>query len=420
MKLKTLKITLVLVLSFLFVNCSEERISEPINEIELNKTNITLNVDDTEVLEVITEINGKSIEWISSDEEIAIVDSDGIVTAKKGGEVIIIAKVDEVIAEALVTVNPDVFVVGYINDGDKDIPAIWKNGELQLLDVGFEFKYLYGTSIFVSGQDVYVGGYGFDLGIDDQVAIVWKNSEPIILSREGENAITNSIFIRDNNVYVSGHVTYSGSNNGIIWKNFSQQNIIGIEDGSIETTSVYVSENGDEYVLGKSMSYHYYMVWKNGELIEPTFQSDLRSVQSIYEKNNNIYVLGHRGEFTTFTPTIWRNGIPENVTNETGRYEASSMFVSDEGDVYVIGSRLDSSRESGMVWVNGVPQMLESTTGNHVRPYSIYVVGDDVYVCGIEWFNNGYSSKAKLWVNGIESELPNQSEDSAALAVFVR
>lgn len=80
-----------------------------ISEIQLNKTSLTLEEDETEKLEVTVipadTTEDKTVTWTSSDDTIATVDQNGVVTAKKIGTATITATVGEHTATCTVTVK---------------------------------------------------------------------------------------------------------------------------------------------------------------------------------------------------------------------------------------------------------------------------------------------------------------------------
>lgn len=90
-------------------NIVEDNNTNEIISISFNKKNMILNIDENveETLEVLiepNEITNKNIIWKSSDENVAIVDSKGKVTAKNCGEVAIVAFCDNKTATCLVQV----------------------------------------------------------------------------------------------------------------------------------------------------------------------------------------------------------------------------------------------------------------------------------------------------------------------------
>lgn len=80
---------------------------KPVDSIKLNKTALTLKVDESETLEAtVSPDNAAKVEWKSEDPATASVDENGKVTAKKEGTTKVTATAGGKSAECTVTVNP--------------------------------------------------------------------------------------------------------------------------------------------------------------------------------------------------------------------------------------------------------------------------------------------------------------------------
>ena len=91
-------------------------VNVPVENIQLTPNNVTLNIEQSQqIYAKITPENAtnKEIEWISSDERVAIVDENGNITAKKIGEVVITAKTKD---ESNIVANANVKVVEKIDN----------------------------------------------------------------------------------------------------------------------------------------------------------------------------------------------------------------------------------------------------------------------------------------------------------------
>lgn len=104
-------------------------------EIALNKTSLTLNIDESETL-IVTKSNSDSVTWSSSASDIASVDQDGKVTGLKEGSAVIQAKCGDKVATCTVTVeidrpdlNEDKYVFECENMTLKDCAAIKQTGD---------------------------------------------------------------------------------------------------------------------------------------------------------------------------------------------------------------------------------------------------------------------------------------------------
>ena len=116
-------------------------------------------------------------------------------------------------------------------------------------------------------------------------------------------------------------------------------------------------------------------------------------------KKGDVYAVGEGSN----TAILWKNGVAQNLTDETSVGIAYSVFVSGS-DVYVAGSR-------AILWKNGVEQNI--TDGTRAR--SVFVSGSDVYVAGYGR-NHINAVVAKVWKNGVEQNL---SGGSMAYSIFV-
>ena len=115
---------------------------------------------------------------------------------------------------------------------------------------------------------------------------------------------------------------------------------------------------------------------------------------------------------------VWKNGIPEDLTDGTYNAAANSVYVSGT-DVYVSGYETKDTDNDGSVqearyWKNGTEVILGGGT-THSDAYSIFVDGSDVYVSGYE----GDTQQARYWKNGTSVLLGTGNSYAAARSIFV-
>lgn len=165
----------------------------------------------------------------------------------------------------------DTYIAGCEYDNTGGAAVLWKNGVPQQISSvgyrdGYYMAYNAATSVYVSGNDVYVAGYELN-GRNNFVATLWKNSAPQRLSSDNYNAEALSVFVSGNDVYVAGwEENAQGRAVAKIWKNGAL--LQSLSNGSYDAyaTSVYVID-GDVYASGYELNQQGIAkarVWKNG------------------------------------------------------------------------------------------------------------------------------------------------------------
>lgn len=291
--------------------------------------------------------------------------------------------------------NADIYVAGRgINANDDFIAKWWKNGTGHNLPLPYNAIRSEATSIFVSGNDVYVAG--FEIMYEDDRARLWKNGVAQNLANSIGNggAIATSVFVSNNDVYVVGDV------NGIakLWKN-------GI-DHDLATTSSYAQDifvvDTNVYVAGRIGGTA--TVWRNG--VARTL-SNSSSPHSIYVQDTDVYVAGYKMIYDANpyndrpTAKLWKNNEEINIFDETLSSQAYDVAVHND-TVYVLASYVNGGSSVSVLWKNGVQQILG---GN---PYRIFIAGNDIYLAG----------GRTIWKNGVQHSVINATEVSIN-ALFV-
>lgn len=330
------------------------------------------------------------------------------------------------------------------------------------------------TSVFVSGNDVYVTGYvlydnndkiaklweeqvaknnvlredlqawsNFYLDNCEIVAKLWKNGVSQNLSDGNKQNFPISVFVSGDDVYVAGYEntdhpfhevlpTLFSSRVAKLWKNGIVQNLCGDETKFTMASSVFVSDK-DVYVAGeeiiKTNEQERYSLsrvarlWKNGEI--QSLSNDKGFARSVFVSGENVYLAGAEiykslpitGK-TYYRATLWKNGIAQNLTDNTKNAEALSVYVSGK-DVYVAGSEysdVDSDKRIPVLWKNGIVQKLPmdnivSQQYDNVEGIanSVYISDDDnVCVAGFIKYEKG--TFAVLWKNGLAQKLDDDGQ----------
>jgi len=329
------------------------------------------------------------------------------------------------------TVDPnkyDVYVAGHEASGQeysayygtdyRNVAKLWNNGVGQNLTDGT--RDARATSVFVSGNDVYVVGYeasGQEYIDNDcvgtqyrYVATVWKNGVAQKLT-DGTNTHTyaHSVYVSGSDVYVAG----STGNCAILWKNGVADTLFSAFWGA-SANSVFVSDD-DVYVAGHSERFSSISagttigsakLFKNG--IEQNLEGRSGNANSVFVFGSDVYLAGTHTYYAA--PIFWEKGVGEYLDDG---YGANSVFVSGN-DVFVAGSGIGKA----VLWKNGIAQNLTDQMWD-VSATSVFVSGSDVFVAGYECPENGANSVAMLWVNSKAQKLTNGTHGSMACSVFV-
>jgi hypothetical protein len=275
-------------------------------------------------------------------------------------------------------------------------------------------------------EDVYVvgkNGYG---------PVLWKNGKLRYLSDGNFNTQATSVFVSDGNVYVAGNER--GVELGpVIWKNGAPRHLpVFYADGNGAVTSVFVFGKdvyaaGYEYVRKKNTDpflrsgFEYVQtnsaaaLWKNGVPQRLSNGDGYSEAHSVYVSGNNVYVAGYEYvvEDEREVATLWINGVPQRLISD-GASKAHSVFVSGS-HIYVAGEE----NNFATLWKNGRSNLQLSDVTSCAR--SVYVWGNDVYVAGWEYSEwNGGIVDAMLWKNGSPQRLIAWSPRAEALSVFVK
>lgn len=361
----------------------------------------------------------------------------------------------EISQEVASPTEMDVYVAGFIADGGSyslyyplydEHPVYWKNGspeqlnydDLQLNNTGYYLKSARAFSIAVSGNNVYVGGYGIRLSPSRgnlPYGMFWKNGIPV--NQDSMNIYDTyglySLAVSDNDIYMVGWGP--GGMPATYWKN---ENRIALTPAYSPTTqivratatSIAVSGN-DVYVAGYQSEQLSPMggfssviatYWKNGNLVKLTDGSKDANATAIAVSGGDVYVAGLEVNGPVNTAMYWKNGNRVNLTDGSTNVEVNSIALSGT-DVYVGGTQWEGNltRDASGVeyhtpiakyWKNGKPVKL--TDGSKwAEAKSIAISGNDVYVAG---FENGI---AKYWKNGSPVILGDVSKYSEASSIFL-
>ena len=341
-----------------------------------------------------------------------------------------------------------VYATGFENDVQGNpLAKVWKNGILQNFtqntgsmvrssDTDWTVENSMASSVFASGNDVYVTGYEQLSRVVEGAfefiarARLWKNGVMQNLANGNFNDVACSVFVLDDDVYVLVYEFSERSNQVIlkVWKNgqveittevtIQSSSEINPRSFSRIVNSIFVS-NGVVYVAGRVSNQA--KLWKNGE--EENLDSGM-CAQSVFVSGNDVYVAGYGSSGAK----LWKNGKVENLTNGVSNANAFSVYVSGN-DVYVAGH--DGLGEgNAMLWKNGIVQDIPGTE-DAILFRSVFIKGDEVYLAGFVWAVQEVEpgsgiipviyAKATLWKNGKKLKLDvGKNIDSQLCSVFVQ
>lgn len=321
----------------------------------------------------------------------------------------------------------DVYVVGAKKIGTPYVAGFWKNGVFT--QVGSGAYTSYATSIYVSGNNIYIGGYESNGTVN--VAKCWKKIgdvttfEESSYSTSGTASQIQSISVTNGDVYATG---FDGGNSRTAryWKNSDSPVILGTRYSSgrsilVSNNNIYVAgqENGTSTPAKSEAKY-----WKNGAetLLESNASSDIYAT-SIFVKGEDVYVAGYEHNGTVNIPKYWKNGNVTTLSTGTAlaktEITAGSIFVS-ENDVYVSGYEVvgsDATIYFAKCWKNGEETILTGTDFTKSKSRSVYVHNNNVYVAG-----SGTTASlgifATYWKDGVATILePTTASDAFGIMV---
>lgn len=159
-----------------------------------------------------------------------------------------------------------VYVCGFTTNSDGfAMPTLWTSTDglntFQTKTFGGVAKHAYAEGLCVSGDDVYMVGYG-DNG-ENRSAMLWKNGEAVKILDNGKS-YAYSVTVADGHVYVVGYVvkTYENGECAVatLWVDGVAQSLTEIKKDS-QAWDVFV-KNGNIYVSGFIGGQ--IVVWENG------------------------------------------------------------------------------------------------------------------------------------------------------------
>ena len=418
--------------------------------VTLNSTALTLYPfpQYTGSLQVTSDLQGNSVVWSSSDETVATVDQNGLISPVSIGQTTITATVGTVAANATITVAD-----GPVTNLQLD------NSELELFR---EDQATLAISVLEADVELELTGDPVWSSSNTGVATVDENGN-ITAIAVGTTTISvtvdNAIATCEVTVSPDVYVLAKDIERTIIWKNGIEQFLIDGNDALNEPTSLSVDENGLIYVLDEEIGTNLPEVWtidpSNGSVAQlspltDAMQDDYSNVK-MYVDNGVVYVAASSVSGTDNNVVLWINGqlsIPSDFENVDVRLldffvrdGTPYMVVQDENDFYglfdgesiipisalgqatlTVDSFFVDDQENtyilvdhpslGGLYINGEN---ENLPGNQLVLKDVVAENGNVYVGGQNSLN------ASIWINGTSTpqSLPDNAGESSVEELFV-
>lgn len=254
------------------------------------------------------------------------------------------------VANAIFIKDNDVYVAGSAQVSGKKKAVYWKNGNMVVLDDGAA------TDIVVQGTDVYVSGnfdyYVYGTSVPPvMVAAYWKNGvinklvNPIgDISGGLPNADALAISVSGNDVYVGGfgNGTYGGGNTvALYWKNGAATNLTTYSSsfGNLCAKSMVtdlVVQGTDIYMAG-------FIIPATGILAKPT---DIGG--AVYWKNTTGVQLFDNSIYSKSSVI----GINGSAVYTAGPYDAINAYYKKDNTTIMLGMSEQSPNATGIAFYN--------------------------------------------------------------------
>lgn len=292
---------------------------------------------------------------------------------------------------AICVLDKDVYAVGSVCQGtsETDAPTLWKNGVVQ--KIGNMGNFNKATSVFVSGNDVYVTISETDSIPDNQY-----KDDPDDIELGGVDGFE---LVEDIEISVSSYeeVEPHYFPKAILWKNGERQFLWkGTANG------IYVVGE-DVFVVGEMDENP--VLWKNGNL---QILASNGSAESIVVHGTDVYVVGYIGNVFNGEAVIWKNG----EMTSFGRGLARSVFVADNGDVYVAGT---FNMNNAALWKNEELLWTENTYTSNA--YSMTMAKDGKIILSGDALSPSLGWIAVVWIDGICSRVDDKMRNQAQSVV---
>jgi uncharacterized protein YjdB/predicted heme/steroid binding protein len=423
--------------------------------VNLDKPVITLQPTDQSLVkaEVLpANATNKAVRWGSSNLFVAMVTSDGMVTAVRAGEAVITATTEDggIMAMCRVTVvinvtgvnlnRPDLRLgVGGIElltatvlptDATNQNVTWFTSHPCVTVDNGGVVRGIYpGTAyVYVITEDGgHTAGCDVTVSMADYVAAM-----DVMMSK---NSTTISVFSSE--TLMANVVPANATNRGVDWTT-SDSNIVSIvptgeascviTGASIGVATVTAISRDGGYRATCDVNVQSAVIDVEAVALEPAFMSltvgDEKVVKPVFQPLNvtNTNVTWKSSD--EYVAVVAANGTVRavgagtaivTVTTDDGGFTAECEV--NVASVYAAGYEEEQGVAVAKLWVDGEPRELISNGLGSYYAKSVFVSGGNVYVVGYK--RVGDVSIAMLWIKGLPSSLTNGSNNAQASSVFV-
>ncbi len=252
------------------------------------------------------------------------------------------------IAQAITLSGSDVYVGGYIIDGQNIEATYWKNGQqIQLESAGISHVF----GIALNGTDVYCVGDLFGPQGNGQDSVTyWVNGVRMHYSPHSYGQAT-SIMFAGSEMYVGGQVwDLSGNDTAVVWKNgvqywygtpggiyalgltptdtvavgnlgtlptyWTNKNFFQLASGGYGT-SIAIS-GSDVYIGGDTLNIagtNQAVFWKNNIMVPLKNQYQSSTVLGMAVAGTDVYAVGDVSNNSKYIPVFWKNGTIYNLAD---------------------------------------------------------------------------------------------------------
>lgn len=375
------------------VDSEEDIPNEPILEIALNKSSVTMGVSDTDTLSVTTDIGILAVDWMSSDPSIVSITEHGIIEALDYGSAEISAIVDTLTATCLVEVKPT-----SINLNESEIT-------LKVTDVDT-------LSILTDIGDLDISWVSSDpeiVAVDERGRLVALNSGSAnIVASVGDLSVACAVTV-DVTVFLGG---YYNDYDAAYWKDGVMHPLTydSLEEGYFSYVNSIKVVNGNIFAGGQKQEV-YNTIWKNGEETFLELTGWANELMELAAWDDGVLAVGGRDRIYLWNET---DGI-SYWSGENEKASGTSIFV-DNSDIYIGGMQNVGGINRASIWKNQQAFTLDYTIYHIVK--DIYVENGDFYTCATEYIGTG-QVKSKYWKNETLVELTDGTYNSSVSSILV-